>query len=164
MPFKTVISSSFVLAYKLCYNKQHTMDKFVRRMVFGFWSLVFLILIGCGQQYKTQNTAQNEVVVASTPITAPTAPAQPLPKPTELTPSKRSWISTPMERIARNKTIQLALKNANFYSGEIDGKIGPRTKEAVKKFQMSKNLTADGIVGAKTWAELKSYLPQEQNE
>lgn len=138
------------------------MNKFVRTVICGLWSVVFLI--GCGQPPKAQNTAQNEVVVASTPITAPTAPAEPLPKPTELTPSKRSWIGTPIERIARNKAIQLALKNANFYLGEIDGKIGPRTKEAVKKFQTSKNLTADGIVGAKTWTELKAYLPQEQNE
>lgn len=138
------------------------MDKFVRSVVCSLWSVVFLI--GCGQPPKVQNTAQNEVVVASTPITASTAPAEPLPKPTELASSQRSWIGASIERIARNKTIQMALKNANFYSGEIDGKIGPRTKEAVKKFQTSKNLTADGIIGAKTWTELKSYLPQEQNE
>jgi peptidoglycan hydrolase-like protein with peptidoglycan-binding domain len=134
------------------------MNKVFWSLVFGLWSLV----MGCGQQPKAQNTARNEVVVASTPITEPTAPAELLPKPTELTQLKRSWVGTPMERIARNKAMQLALKNANFYSGEIDGKIGPKTKEAVRKFQMSKNLTADGIVGDKTWAELKAYLPQEQ--
>ena len=37
-----------------------------------------------------------------------------------------------------------------------DGKFGPLTEEAVKEFQTSHGLTADGIVGAKTWAALKS--------
>ena len=37
-----------------------------------------------------------------------------------------------------------------------DGKFGPLTEEAVKEFQTAHGLTADGIVGAKTWAALKS--------
>lgn len=37
-----------------------------------------------------------------------------------------------------------------------DGKFGPLTEEAVKEFQTSHGLVADGIVGAKTWAALKS--------
>lgn len=35
-----------------------------------------------------------------------------------------------------------------------DGAFGPQTKEAVIKFQKSKHLTADGIVGSKTWVAL----------
>ena len=37
-----------------------------------------------------------------------------------------------------------------------DGKFGPLTEEAVMEFQTAHGLTADGIVGAKTWAALKS--------
>ena len=56
------------------------------------------------------------------------------------------------------ENIQRALKNANLYNGEIDGKIGPKTIEAIKKFQQENNLKVDGKVGPKTWAVLKKYL------
>lgn len=56
------------------------------------------------------------------------------------------------------KQIQRALKNAGFYQGPIDGKIGPKTKEAIVKFQKAKGLKVDGIVGKKTSAELNKYL------
>lgn len=58
----------------------------------------------------------------------------------------------------RNKDIQTALKNAGFYTGAIDGKIGPKTKSAVQEFQKAKGLKVDGKVGPKTWAELERYL------
>lgn len=57
-----------------------------------------------------------------------------------------------------NKQIQTALKSAGFYSGQIDGKIGKKTTQAIKDFQKSKGLKADGIVGRKTKAELTAYL------
>lgn len=56
------------------------------------------------------------------------------------------------------KKIQKALKKADFYTGPIDGKIGKRTRRAIKEFQKANNLTADGKVGKKTWAKLKQYL------
>ncbi len=59
------------------------------------------------------------------------------------------------------KKIQTALKNAGYDAGPIDGKMGTKTKNAVKKFQKENNLTADGVVGSKTWAKLSSYLKQE---
>ena len=54
--------------------------------------------------------------------------------------------------------IQKALKNAGFYDGKIDGKIGSRTKSAVMEFQKQHGLKADGVIGQKTWSELKTYL------
>lgn len=56
------------------------------------------------------------------------------------------------------KQIQIALKNAGFYKGPIDGKIGPKTKEAIKDFQKANALKADGIVGKRTRTELRKYL------
>ena len=54
--------------------------------------------------------------------------------------------------------VQQALKNAGFYNGAIDGKIGKGSKKAIIDFQRANNLTVDGIIGRKTWSELSSYL------
>ena len=56
------------------------------------------------------------------------------------------------------KSIQKALKNAGYYTGSVDGQAGAKTKDAVKAFQKSKGLTADGIVGKTTWSVLSRYL------
>lgn len=70
-------------------------------------------------------------------------------------PETDSWEITSSDK---SKQIQIALKNSGFYKGEIDGKIGPRTKTAIRAFQKAKNLNLDGVVGSKTWEELKKYL------
>ncbi len=54
--------------------------------------------------------------------------------------------------------LQTALKNAGLYTGKVDGKIGAGTKLAIKEFQKSHGLKSDGVVGKKTWDELKAYL------
>jgi murein L,D-transpeptidase YcbB/YkuD len=54
--------------------------------------------------------------------------------------------------------VQTALKNAGFYKGTVDGKIGQQTKKAIENFQRKHNLTADGVIGRRTWEELKVYL------
>lgn len=60
-----------------------------------------------------------------------------------------------------DEQIQSALKNAGYYTGAIDGKIGPLSKKAIEEFQKASNLTVDGKVGPKTWAVLKNYLNPE---
>ena len=54
--------------------------------------------------------------------------------------------------------IQLALRGAGFYSGPVDGKLGSKTKKAISEFQRAHSLKADGVIGKRTWAELKTYL------
>lgn len=61
-----------------------------------------------------------------------------------------------------NEEIQAALKAAGFYKGAIDGKVGPETEAAIKQFQESNGLKADGVVGSKTKALLVKYLTQKQ--
>ena len=65
---------------------------------------------------------------------------------------------SPIKSKGRIEKIQQALKNAGFYKGDIDGKIGLKTRSAVKAFQKSKGLIADGVVGQKTWNELSKYF------
>lgn len=54
--------------------------------------------------------------------------------------------------------IQTALKNAGFYADAVDGKIGKKTKDAVKEFQKANGLKVDGKVGKQTWSKLQKYL------
>jgi murein L,D-transpeptidase YcbB/YkuD len=54
--------------------------------------------------------------------------------------------------------IQRALKSAGVYTGLVDGRIGPGTKEAIIEFQKSHGLKADGVLGRRTWEALKKYL------
>ncbi len=56
------------------------------------------------------------------------------------------------------KEIQIALKNAGYNPGSIDGRKGKQTKEAIRAFQKANNLREDGKVGKKTWDLLKEYL------
>lgn len=59
---------------------------------------------------------------------------------------------------ASAQDIQTALKNAGYYTGPVDGKIGAKSKDAISAFQKDHGLSADGVIGQRTWAELKSYL------
>lgn len=54
--------------------------------------------------------------------------------------------------------VQTALKSAGYYDGAIDGKLGSGSQRAIKAFQKDHDLEGDGIVGKKTWAELKNYV------
>ncbi len=48
------------------------------------------------------------------------------------------------------RQIQNKLKQLGFYNGSIDGIYGSATQRAVKRFQSSVGITADGIAGSKT--------------
>lgn len=53
---------------------------------------------------------------------------------------------------------ELSKKNKNFDPGPVDGKMGPKTKEAIKAFQKANGLSPDGIVGDKTQTALDAAL------
>ncbi|MFB7272241.1 peptidoglycan-binding protein [Streptomyces sp. NPDC056244] len=50
---------------------------------------------------------------------------------------------------------QCLLRRHGFDPGVVDGLYGPASKEAVRKFQATRQLVEDGIVGPDTWAELR---------
>ena len=50
---------------------------------------------------------------------------------------------------------QTYLKHKGFFRAKQSGYFGPITLRAVKKFQASRNLKADGVIGPSTWAALR---------
>lgn len=59
------------------------------------------------------------------------------------------------------KQVQIALKNAGYDPGPVDGRMGKQTRDAIKAFQRSNNLKADGMVGKRTWSLLREYLTKK---
>lgn len=57
-----------------------------------------------------------------------------------------------------DKEVQRALKNAGYYYGDIDGKIGSKSKRAIREFQADNGLKVDGIAGPQTKKALLRYL------
>lgn len=58
---------------------------------------------------------------------------------------------------------QFFLKSINLYTGSIDGDFGPKTLSATIAFQQASGLTADGVVGNKSYAAaiLKGFIISE---
>ena len=54
--------------------------------------------------------------------------------------------------------LQNILQILGFYQGRLDGIFGTQTRNAVLQFQKSYELSADGIVGNKTWNTLSPYI------
>jgi peptidoglycan hydrolase-like protein with peptidoglycan-binding domain len=134
-----------------------------RFLIFVLVAFMFTALNGCTKKQEAEDLQQItleslstvsspaqvapqdvNLPVVATPAAAPAKDLMPLPpqgpyKPTDI-------------------EIQTALKNAGFYSGNIDGKIGPKSKKAIEDFQSANGLKVDGKVGAKTWEALGKYL------
>ena len=78
------------------------------------------------------------------------------------TPAPTTWQETMMNALPELKqgasgayvrNVQ-ALLQARFYPVALDGKFGPATDAVVRRFQGTMHLSADGIVGPKTWPAL----------
>jgi hypothetical protein len=84
-------------------------------------------------------------------VTAPVAGAAPAPAPAGSSPAVPKSDD-------RNVKIQKALKAKGFYNGNIDGDLGPKTREAIKAFKVKNGLPADGVPGPKVLELLE--IPQ----
>lgn len=63
------------------------------------------------------------------------------------------------------KQLQMILMQKGYNPGTADGKFGSQTEAAVKAFQRDNGLTADGVVGQKTWAVLlEGVAPPDYQE
>ncbi|MBI4397606.1 MAG: peptidoglycan-binding protein [Candidatus Omnitrophica bacterium] len=65
---------------------------------------------------------------------------------------------TPSGFTLPSRDIQKALKNAGYYNGPIDGKVGSATRAAIRQFQEDQGLSADGVCGRQTWSKLQGFL------
>ena len=53
---------------------------------------------------------------------------------------------------------QDGLNTLGFSAGSLDGIFGPRTRDAVSRYQRSRGLIADGIIGCNTWLSLQEEV------
>ncbi|MDD5669858.1 MAG: peptidoglycan-binding domain-containing protein [Candidatus Omnitrophica bacterium] len=104
------------------------------------------------QQMSAPPQSGDMTASSPAPVDSSMAPLSPIGE-TRMEPLPPSGPFKPTE-----KEIQEALKNAGFYTGSVDGKIGPKTKNAIEAFQKANGLKADGKVGPKTWSALSKHL------
>lgn len=103
---------------------------------------------------QASSAASQQAAIEVLPIeTSPVTQSLPVDSQTE-----KAVAAVSTGSLEHNKQIQVALKNAGLYNGNIDGKLGPASKRAIETFQTNNGLKADGKVGPKTWAALEPYL------
>lgn len=59
---------------------------------------------------------------------------------------------------ASTKQVQIALRNAGYDSGAIDGLMGSRSRKAIRDFQKDNGLAITGKIDKPTWEKLRIYL------
>ncbi len=121
-------------------------------------------LSGCASARKNNDLElqglRNQVTALESQLSA---------KDEELNGLKGSAVKAPEEQMVKKdvneikdrpngKEFQMALKNAGYDPGKIDGKLGKQSRDAIKAFQKANNLTVNGKVGKKTWSFLRDYL------
>lgn len=133
--------------------------------------LFSISLFGCGK--KKESLEDMQVPMSMETLSTINTEKAPAAEPQAATPAKAQVAESAVAPAAAAKLeplppqgpykptvqeIQTALKNAGFYAGTVDGKLGPKTKKAIEDFQKANNLVADGKVGPKTWAALGTHL------
>jgi hypothetical protein len=130
-----------------------------RRILVVAGSLIVLLLAGLAAGGVFSGSKE-----ATTPFTTTTAPTTTRPATTAATTPAAATVPVPSGPLkpgdsgAQVEILQRALARLGFSAGKVDGDYGPSTTEAVKRFQQSKQLTADGICGSATIAALRTAL------
>lgn len=85
--------------------------------------------------------------------TQPPRPLGAIPRPKEQTGETVSS-SNPAQRVKLIKRVQLILKLENMYTGALDGQLGSRTREAIRRWQGSKGIMSDKYLDAETLSSM----------
>ncbi len=139
-----------------------------RLLSLGVVVLVLAALSGCGKKQEAEELQP----ITMESLSTPSNPAAAMP---EIKVQEAKTLAAPAVTPAKELVpvppqgpykptgmeIQTALKNAGFYTGTVDGKIGPKSKKAIEDFQSANGLKADGKVGTKTWEALSKHLSTE---
>ena len=135
-----------------------------RLLSFGVVVLVLVALSGCGKKQEMeelQPITMESLSTVGSPIQAPAdikVPETKILTTSTVAPTKEALPLPPQGPYKPTGIeIQTVLKNAGFYAGNIDGKIGPKSKKAIEDFQKANGLKVDGKVGAKTWEAMSKY-------
>ena len=97
------------------------------------------------------------------PSTVPAAPppaAPPSPPPAEAPAPPAPEPVAPPAGPMSTAELQLVLTNLGYKPGPIDGRSGPRTREALKQFQKDEGLPATGVLDAETTQRLRAASPR----
>lgn len=132
-----------------------------RLLSFAVVVLVLVALSGCGKRQEMEElqpiTMESLSTVTGSTVAVPDFKDQEIKATAPVT--KESFPLPPQGPYKPSANeIQIALKNAGFYTGSVDGKIGPKSKKAIEDFQSANGLKVDGKVGAKTWEAMGKYL------
>ena len=135
-----------------------------RLLSFGVGVLVLVALSGCGKKQEMEElqpiTMESLSTVGGSIQAAPDikAPENKILTTSAVAPAKEVLPLPPQGPYKPTGIeIQTALKNAGFYTGNIDGKIGPKSKKAIEDFQKANGLKVDGKVGPKTWEAMSRH-------
>jgi hypothetical protein len=120
----------------------------------SFLAIVFAILAAVGVFNGAKAAAPPVAPTTTAPLQTSTS------TPANTTPAVAAPAQTlkPGDTGSQVKILQRALKALGFSPGKPDGDYGPSTQAAVERFQVSKNLAEDGVVGPQTLAALQQAL------
>ncbi|MDD5584228.1 MAG: peptidoglycan-binding domain-containing protein [Candidatus Omnitrophica bacterium] len=135
------------------------------------FSIVCLTLFfsGCAQKEKVATPIESgQEIINESALEAPVTSASSVATPATseqiaavtqpVIPAATSLQEAMIPEKPTTEDVQKALKAAGLYEGNIDGKLGPKTKKAIEDFQTQNSLTVDGKVGPKTWEKLRQHL------
>ncbi|MEW5759009.1 MAG: peptidoglycan-binding domain-containing protein [Candidatus Omnitrophota bacterium] len=133
------------------------------KVILGFL-IISLVMFGCGK--KQAQEGEQVVVTEADNFTSSQSVAEPevVEMPAQAKPQEQVQVAQEDSSSQATafvkpaiKDIQQALQNAGF-DVTVDGKMGPKTKQAIKNFQEKNGLKVDGKVGPQTWEKLQRNL------